>query len=422
MYKRFNCLIFIFSVLLNGCTNNKCSFDTTLNNKGNDTQDTECFCLSATNEENQPSSEEQVEKKAEIVFIYEGALFDGYLNQRFFEDAKEYAEANEKTFTYLQSPSEDYNGYFETYNHAVKMGAKIIITTCNYLDVVEEISKKNPSIKFVVIKHDAVPFYRIGDPFDPIIEWNNYEAKENFTYVNWNDYESAYIAGYLAVKEGFKNIGAALDASLIYNKFGYYYIQGINDAAKDIEGVMCKITNRYTEDYSGEYLSKIFNWYSTGTDVVYACGSSISFDLVKAAAEAVYKSSIIGAFGDKYNLSNRVITSTIMNSDSCKTPVKNILEQFYNNEWDRVLNKQKIEVDAKENAGGIAYHKDRISKFTENDYSALLQDFRDDKIKIDDDGFVERLVVLLHSGFSVSGAWEELNSKLSNVSIIYDER
>ena len=344
--------------------------------------------------------------KAEIAVVTDlGSLMDGSFNQGTWEGAKEYAEANNKTVKYYQPPNTTDASDADrvtAMNAAVKNGAKIVITPgFAQAAALEEVSKNNPNVKFVFIDGWAI-------------------GQDNVTAISYNEHEAAYMAGYTAVKEGYKKLGGTFGGSgtnLACNRFAYGYVQGINDAAKDIEGVECKISFNHGDAYSAssELQSQMSGWYNGGTEVIFGCGGSM-VNSVKAAAEAVTesdtkKAKIIGVDVDQYSLSNRVITSA---TKGLKASVKKVLGHFYNNEWDTVLKDKLQQLGAKDDATGIAYHSDRLSKFTQADYDALLKSIKEDKVTIKSDA--SKLNSINNTEF-----WNGVNTELTNVTVSLDK-
>ena len=403
IFKKINLVILGFSVLAHSCGNGKSEVLDAKTNSGN-SENVECSCKSTEKEES--AQEESSIAKREIVFACEGNLMDGSLKQKSWEGLEEYAKNNEKSITYVQPKGSTYDDYLAMYNNAIKLGARIIITSIFPEDALEEVSKKNPDVKFVLL--DA--------PY-------NYVIKENCTGISWNFIEAGFIAGYAAVKEGYKNLGgvfAGNGENHIVNSYAYGYAQGINVAAADIDGVMCKISFGPTINYSRNFLSQMFSWYTDGTEVIFCCDSSMKdlglHSIARTASEAITetdnkKAKIIGSFGDKYNFSTRVITSATI--DNYKATAKKILELFFNSEWEKSLNKQRIEMGVKEEAVGIAYHSDRLFKFSKEDYTALLDRIKEGKVTIKSD--INQLKWINQSGF-----WDDINTDLKNISIWLD--
>ena len=342
---------------------------------------------------------------AEIAVVTDlGSLMDGSFNQGTWEGAEEYAKEHNKTVKYYQPPNTTEAtdaDRISAMNAAVDNGAKIVVTP-GFAQAValQDVAKNNPDVKFVFIDG-----------------WNL--GIDNVTAISYNEHEAAYMAGYAAVKEGYKKLGGTFGGSgtnLACNRFAYGYVQGINDAAAGVSGVECKISFKFSGGYSAspDLQSQMSTWYSEGTEVIFGCGGSM-VNSVKAAAEAVTetdtkKAKIIGVDVDQKSLSERVITSA---TKGLKVSVKKVLGQFYDGKWDAELKDKLQQLGAKDDATGIAYHSDRLKTFTEAQYKELLGKVKDGTIKIEADANAL-------SDVSKDAFWTSANSKFKNVNIVFE--
>ena len=109
------------------------------------------------------------------------------------------------------------------------------------------------------------------------------------------------MAGYAAVKLGYRNLGflggQAVPAVM---RFGFGYVQGINDAAEEL-GIVDQVEVEYA--YGGQFYGSteitaaMDTWYSQGTEIVFACGGGIFTSAAEAAAKVGGK--MIGVDSDQ---------------------------------------------------------------------------------------------------------------------------
>ncbi len=95
-----------------------------------------------------------------------------------------------------------------------------------------------------------------------------------------------YMAGYAAVKLGYKSLGflggMAVPAVV---RYGYGFVQGVDAAAADLG--LTDVTVNYV--YGGQFFGDaditavMDTWYRGGTEVVFACGGGIYTSAVDAA-------------------------------------------------------------------------------------------------------------------------------------------
>lgn len=109
------------------------------------------------------------------------------------------------------------------------------------------------------------------------------------------------MAGYAVVKLGYRKLGyLGGQAVPSVMRFGYGYIQGINDAAEEL-GVEDEISVEYA--YGGQYYGSteitaaMDTWCSKGTEVIFSCGGGIFTSAAEAASKVDAK--LIGVDSDQ---------------------------------------------------------------------------------------------------------------------------
>ncbi len=300
------------------------------------------------------------QKTYEIAVVTDvGQLMDGGFNQGTWEGAKAYAEANGKTYQYYQPA----NGADATDNDriaamrlAIKNGAKVIVAP-GFLQAtaMETVAKESPEVKFIFVDGWAM-------------------GLSNVTAVVYKEQESGFMAGYAAVKDGYRKLGGTFGGdgtNPACNRFCYGYVQGAVAAAKELDvTVEIKISFLYGGTFSAstELQTQIAGWYNGGTEVVFACGGSM-FNSVKAAAEETTSGKIIGVDVDQSSLSERVITSAVK---GLSESVQKILGQYYAGEWDANLADKASNLGAADNATGLPTASWRLTNFTVENYNTLF--------------------------------------------------
>ena len=161
-----------------------------------------------------------------------------------------------------------------------------------------------PSSSLMVIPWMTIPI--------PAVEGN---ILANVAGIAFQEEQAGYLAGYAAVKDGFTKLGfsggggGTNDACC---RFGYGYVQGANDAAKEL-GIT--VDMNYSWEYgatfsaSTELQTMISGWYANGTEIVFACGGSM-FQSISAAASA-NDGYVIGVDVDQSAESDTVVTSAM---------------------------------------------------------------------------------------------------------------
>ena len=297
-----------------------------------------------------------------------GQLMDKGFNQGTWEGAEAYAKANGKTYKYYQpangSDATD-NDRIAAMRQAITNGAKIIIAP-GFLQAtaMTTVAKEHPEVKFVFIDG-----WTLTD--------DNDKPLSNVTAVVYKEQESGYLAGYAAVMDGYRKLGytgGGGGSNPACNRFGYGFVQGAEAAAKALGLEAGSVTVKYSYQHgasfsaSPELQTQINGWYSSGTEVVFACGGSM-FESVKSAAEANEGSKIIGVDVDQSYASNLVITSAVK---GLKESVAKVLDQYYAGKWDSELAGKTQNLGASDDATGLPIATSRFTNFTAAQYNELL--------------------------------------------------
>ena len=290
-------------------------------------------------------------------------------------------------------------------NDAIDNGAKVIVAP-GFLQAgtLRKVAPQNKDVKFVFVDG-----WNVTDKADK--DGNDIgEVIKNVTAVSYKEHESGYMAGYAAVKEGYTKLGGTFGGggtNPACNRFAYGYVQGVNDAAKDIEGVECKISFKYGSGFgpSTELQGQINGWYEGGTQVVFSCGGGM-FSSVLAAANQGDNRMIIGVDVDQYSASPKIVTSAVK---GLAPSVKKVLGQIYSDKWDSELAGKAQQLGASDDSTGIAFHSDRLKTFTEAAYNELYGKIKAGNVTIKSDN---------PSG--EASFWTKVNGELTNVAISLD--
>lgn len=319
--------------------------------------------------------------EAEIAVVTDvGQLRDGGFNQGTYEGAKEYAEANKKSFTYY-APANGANASdadrIEARQLAIKNKAKIIVAP-GFLQAAARrtVAKENPEVKFVFVDG-----WTLTDSTDANGN-DNGKALNNVTAISYKEQESGYRAGYAVVKDGYTKLGGTFGgagSNPACNRYAYGFAQGANDAAKARnKNVERKVSYRYGSSFnaSAELKTQRTGWYTSGTEIIFSCGGSMVQSVVAASQEIGGDTKkIVGVDVDQHALSENVITSA---QKGLAVSVKLALGEYYGNEWDSKLGGKTQNLGAAEDATGLPTNDDawRFKTFTKAEYNTLFESIK----------------------------------------------
>ena len=229
-----------------------------------------------------------------------GDITDQSFNQTTYESCKEFCEENGVEFNYYKPDGDSDEARIASCDQAIADGYNVIVMP-GYLfgaTVVEE-SPVYPEVKFIAL--DLSEGDLLGAAGEGVELADAYNT-ENVYGAVYQEELSGYMAGYAAVKMGYKHLGFLGGMSVpAVIRFGYGYVQGANDAAFEL-GIEGEVTVEYA--YGGQFYgdaditAAMDTWYSTnGVEVVFACGGGIYTSAAEAAAKVDGK--VIGVDSDQ---------------------------------------------------------------------------------------------------------------------------
>lgn len=322
--------------------------------------------------------------KYQVAFVTDvGQLKDKSFNQGTFDGVKLYAAANGLSYKYYQPANSSEATDDDRYNAmkaAVEGGAEVIVCA-GYL---QEAALRQAAMDYPEVPFIFIDGYPLDDDPDPAVEGN---ILANVAGISFQEEQAGYLAGYAAVKDGFTKLGfsggggGTNDACC---RFGYGYVQGANDAAKEL-GIT--VDMNYSWEYgatfsaSTELQTMISGWYANGTEIVFACGGSM-FQSISAAASA-NDGYVIGVDVDQSAESDTVVTSAMKGlSDAVQWAVGHVYDGTFEE-----IGGTGTSLGVKDNAVELptAAESWRFETFTVEEYEALYQQMLDGTLVVDND-------------------------------------
>ena len=306
-----------------------------------------------------------------IAFVTDiGQLKDKSFNQGTWEGLKRFAKENNKSYKYYQPANGDAATDDDRYNAmkaAVEAGAEIIVCA----GFMQGNALAKAAAEFTNVKFVFIDGWTLG--------------LANVTAVIFQEEQAGYLAGYAAVKEGFTKLGFAGGGggtNPACQRFGYGYIQGANDAAKELgKTVDMKYSWLHGALFSAspELQTMVEGWYVNGTEVVFACGGSMCLSVFSAAAANQGK--VIGVDVDQSGESTTVITSAMK---GLREGTMYALQKFYDGKWDEIAD-QAANLGVKDEAVGLPTDEGSwgFKKFTVEEYNELFKKLKDGTVKVD---------------------------------------
>ena len=271
-----------------------------------------------------------------------GDITDQSFNQTTYEACKEWAADNGSDFNYYKPESDSDEARNASVDQAVADGANVIVLPgYMFAATIVAQSEMYPDVKFIAPDVSAGDICEKGvgegytyNPDD--YEVTDYYNADNVYCCTYQEEVSGYMAGYAAVKFGYKHLGFLGGMSVpAVTRFGYGYIQGADEAAKEL-GITDEVELEYVcggQFYGDADITAYMDtWYgSKGVEVVFACGGGIYTSAAEAAAKVDGK--VIGVDSDQSGIIGEDITVTSAMKGLAPT-VKTALDAIKDGNWE----------------------------------------------------------------------------------------
>jgi len=293
-----------------------------------------------------------------------GSVDDNSFIRDSWEGLFRFAKERNISGKYYRPADNSEEGHLAAIDLAVKGGAKIIVTPGVLFEVPVFIAQdRYPNVRFILI--DSVP--RSSNVSQGNI---TYRAANNTVSILYAEDQAGFLAGYAAVKDGYKHLGflgGMVVPSVI--RFGYGFIQGIEYAANELGLAPGTVTLNY--HYTGsfnatpEVTSLATSWYNNGIEVIFAAGGLIGNSVMRAAEQAGKK--VIGVDADQSGVSATVITSAMK---GLHTSVYTAISDLYAG---RFPGGQALVFSAANNGVGLPMKTSKFNTFSNTDYDNIYQ-------------------------------------------------
>ena len=356
-----------------------------------------CFAFTACNKDKGDG-----DKGVKVAMITDyGDITDQSFNQTTYEACKAYCDANNIKFKYYKPTGDSTEARVASVNAAIAEGYTIIVMPgYAFGGTIVEVADNNPEIKFValdVARGDLLEA-KYGKEYDynPDNPKWTYQLPSNVTSFVYQEEISGFMAGYAAVKEGYKKLGflggMAVPAVI---RFGFGFVQGVNAAAVEMN-----IANEVSVNYvyggkfngTPEITAVMDTWYQGGTEVVFACGGGIFTSACEAATKAGVNGKVIGVDTDQSYIINGKYGAGLCITSAMKglaPTVNTILTDIFAGKWENYAGKiNKLGMvsgtDASLNYVQLPTATWSMTKFTKADYATLVGQIFDGTITISD--------------------------------------
>ena len=347
-----------------------------------------------------------------------GDITDQSFNQTTYEACKAFAEDNSIEFSYFKPAGDNTAARVAMIEKAVDEGFNVIVMPgYAFGGAIVEAAPEFPDVKFIALDVAAgdlleTAVAKAGESYDYTPEnWDlsKYVDMSNVYCAVYQEELCGYMAGYAAVKLGYKNLGflggMAVPAVV---RYGYGFVQGVDAAAADMGLTDVKVNYIYGGQFFGDadITAVMDTWYQGGTEVVFACGGGIYTSAVDAAKKANAK--VIGVDVDqagviaKYAAGDGADEATIAQylDLTVTSAMKGLYPATYDTLTDVIVNGNWEKYVGKIETLGLVSGTDPEANyvqipmgdgtqwsdsFTQDDYKAMVADMFDGKVTVSND-------------------------------------
>ena len=345
----------------------------------------------------------KVEYKVAMITDY-GDITDQSFNQTTYEACKAFAEDNSIEFSYFKPAGDNTADRVAMIEKAVDEGFNVIVMPgYAFGGAIVEAAPEFPDVKFIALDVAAgdlleTAVAKAGESYDYTPEnWDlsKYVDMSNVYCAVYQEELCGYMAGYAAVKLGYKNLGflggMAVPAVV---RYGYGFVQGVDAAAADMGLTDVKVNYIYGGQFFGDadITAVMDTWYQGGTEVVFACGGGIYTSAVDAAKKVNAK--VIGVDVDQAGV---IANYAGVDGMTVTSAMKGLYPATYDTLTDVIVNGNWEKYVGKIETLGLVSGTDPEANyvqipmgdgtqwsdsFTQDDYKAMVKDMFDGKITV----------------------------------------
>ena len=341
-----------------------------------------------------------------------GDITDESFNQTTYEACQAFCKENNLDFNYYKPNGDSTPERVAMVDAAVADGYNVIVMPgYAFGGTIVEAAGNYPDVKFIALDVAAGDILEAGVTkagkeydYNPG-NWDvtEYYHAENVYCAVYQEELSGYMAGYAAVKLGYRHLGflggMAVPAVV---RYGYGFVQGVDAAAVEL-GVSGDVTVEYAYGNQfwgdGDITAYMDTWYSTSNvEIVFAAGGSIYTSACEAAAKVGGK--VIGVDVDQAPIIDKYgegMTVTSAMKGLAPTVMDTLDDVINNNNWSKYAG--KIETlgmvsgdDPTANYVQIPASTQWGDGFSEADYKALVKSLFDGTITVSNDTTAEPAV------------------------------
>ena len=339
------------------------------------------FALVACKSGTETKTEEPAKAAVKVAMITDyGDITDQSFNQTTYEACKAFCEGKGLDFQYYKPASDSDEDRISSIEKAIDDGFNtIVMPGYAFGPAIKATAEKNADVKFIALD---VSEFDLG--YEGAIPANLYSAV-------YQEELCGYMAGYAAVKLGYKKLGflggMAVPAVV---RYGYGFVQGVDAAAAELGLTDVAVKYAYGNQFYGDadITAAMDVWYGADTEVVFACGGGIFTSAGESAKK--YGKKVIGVDVDQAGTIDGLYGEGITVTSAMKglaATVNTMLGKVVDGTFEggKVETLGLVSAVPEENYVQIAGSTQFSDSFTKDDYKALVGKMYKGEVSVSND-------------------------------------
>ena len=339
------------------------------------------FALVACKSGTETKTEEPAKAAVKVAMITDyGDITDQSFNQTTYEACKAFCEGKKLDFQYYKPASDSDEDRISSIEKAIDDGFNtIVMPGYAFGPAIKATAEKNADVKFIALD---VSEFDLG--YEGAIPANLYSAV-------YQEELCGYMAGYAAVKLGYKKLGflggMAVPAVV---RYGYGFVQGVDAAAAELGLTDVAVKYAYGNQFSGDadITAAMDVWYGADTEVVFACGGGIFTSAGESAKK--YGKKVIGVDVDQAGTIDGLYGEGITVTSAMKglaATVNTMLGKVVDGTFEggKVETLGLVSAVPEENYVQIAGSTQFSDSFTKDDYKAMVEKMFKGEVTVSND-------------------------------------
>ena len=336
-------------------------------------------CSSGAKTETKTEEPAKAAVKVAMITDY-GDITDQSFNQTTYEACKAFCEGKKLDFQYYKPASDSDEDRISSIEKAIDDGFNVIVMPgYAFGPAIKATAEKNADVKFIALD---VSEFDLG--YEGAIPANLYSAV-------YQEELCGYMAGYAAVKLGYKKLGflggMAVPAVV---RYGYGFVQGVDAAAAELGLTDVAVKYAYGNQFYGDadITAAMDVWYGADTEVVFACGGGIFTSAGESAKK--YGKKVIGVDVDQAGTIDGLYGEGITVTSAMKglaATVNTMLGKVVDGTFEggKVETLGLVSAVPEENYVQIAGSTQFSDSFTKDDYKALVGKMYKGEVSVSND-------------------------------------